>query len=65
MPYRSDAQRRFFHSPGARRAGISASTTREYDSASRGARLPERAKSARESAPMRGLHQALRRPKGK
>lgn len=35
MPYVSEAQRRFFHSEGAARAGISAKTVREWDEASR------------------------------
>jgi len=42
MPYVSDAQRRFFHSPGAKRAGISGATVREYDKASKGLNLPGR-----------------------
>jgi hypothetical protein len=42
MPYKSDAQRRFFHSPGAKKAGISKKTVEEYDNASRGKELPER-----------------------
>jgi hypothetical protein len=44
MPYTSDAQRRFFHTDTARRHGISAATTHEFDVASRGMQLPERAK---------------------
>lgn len=42
MPYKSDSQRRFFHSPGAKKAGISASTIKEYDKASKGKNLPEK-----------------------
>lgn len=42
MPYRSDAQRRFFHSPGAKKAGISKSEIKEFDKASKGKKLPER-----------------------
>jgi hypothetical protein len=42
MPYKSDAQRRFFHTQTARDKGISASTVREFDEASRGMNLPER-----------------------
>lgn len=42
MPYKSDAQRRFFHSKGAAKAGISKATVSEYDKASKGKRLPER-----------------------
>jgi hypothetical protein len=42
MPYVSDAQRRFFHSSGAARAGISQATVKEYDQASKGKKLPEK-----------------------
>lgn len=41
MPYASDAQRRFFHSSGAKKAGISSSQVKEFDSASKGMKLPE------------------------
>jgi hypothetical protein len=41
MPYVSDAQRRFFHSAGAKQAGISPSTVKEFDKASKGKDLPE------------------------
>lgn len=42
MPYKSDAQRRFFHSPGAAKAGISKAKVKEYDKASKGKKLPEK-----------------------
>ena len=42
MPYRSDAQRRFFHSKGAHKAGITPATVKEWDDASRGQEVPER-----------------------
>lgn len=42
MPYKSDAQRRFFHSSGAKKAGITPSTVKEYDKASKGKDLPEK-----------------------
>lgn len=42
MPYRSEAQRRYFHTAAARRAGISAATVAEFDNASRGKKLPAR-----------------------
>lgn len=42
MPYSSDAQRRFFHSPGAKKAGISAKVVKEFDSASKGLKLPDK-----------------------
>jgi hypothetical protein len=43
MPYSSDAQRRFFHSQGAKDKGIKPSTVKEFDQASKGMKLPERA----------------------
>lgn len=43
-PYKSDAQRRFFHSPGAKKAGITKKQVKEYDEASKGKKLPEKAK---------------------
>ena len=45
MPYKSARQRRFFHSPGAKRAGITSAEIAEFDVASKGMKLPERAKS--------------------
>ncbi len=42
MPYKSAAQRRFFHSSGAKKAGISKKTVEEYDSASKGKKVPEK-----------------------
>lgn len=42
MPYKSDAQRRFFHSAGAKAAGISEKTVKEFDKASKGKKLPEK-----------------------
>lgn len=41
MPYVSDAQRRFFHTDTARKAGISEATVEEFDKASKGKKLPE------------------------
>ncbi len=49
MPYKSDAQRRFFHTKAARKAGISEATVKEYDDASRGKKLPEHAKAGNTS----------------
>lgn len=46
MPYTSDAQRRFFHTDTAKKQGISAATTKEFDQASKGMKLPSRAASA-------------------
>lgn len=42
MPYKSLAQERFFHSQGAKKAGISAKTVNEFDKASKGKKLPKR-----------------------
>lgn len=44
MPYKSQAQRRFFHSSGAKAAGISSATVKKYDSESKGKKLPEKVK---------------------
>lgn len=44
MPYKSDAQRRFFHSEGAVKAGISKATVKEFDKASKGKSIPEKVK---------------------
>jgi hypothetical protein len=42
MPYKSDAQRRFFHTDTARKKGIKPGTVEEFDEASKGMKLPER-----------------------
>lgn len=42
MPYASDSQRRFFHSPGAKKAGLTKDQVNEYDQASKGMKLPEK-----------------------
>lgn len=42
MPYKSKAQQRFFHSSGAKKAGISSGQVKEFDKATGGKRLPER-----------------------
>lgn len=44
MPYISDQQRKFFHSPGAKKAGIKESTVKEFDQASKDMKLPKFAK---------------------
>lgn len=41
MPYKSDAQRRFFHTSTARKEGITPGMTKEWDEASKGMKLPE------------------------
>lgn len=42
MPYKSDQQRKFFHTMGALKAGIKPSTVKEFDKASKGMSLPEK-----------------------
>lgn len=44
MPYKSDQQRKFFHSEGAKKAGIKEATVKEFDQASKGKKLPKFAK---------------------
>jgi hypothetical protein len=44
IPYRSLAQQRFFHSSGARKAGISKATVEHYDKVTNFKKLPARAK---------------------
>ena len=41
MPYKSDAQRRYFHAAESR-GDISSKTVKEFDQASKGKKLPER-----------------------
>lgn len=43
MPYKSDRQRRYFHAAEAR-GDISSKTVDEFDQASKGKKLPEKAK---------------------
>lgn len=43
MPYKSDAQRKFFHTDTARKQGITPEMVSEYDQASKGMSLPEHA----------------------
>jgi hypothetical protein len=44
MPYVSTKQQGFFHSPGAKKAGISKKTVKEFDAASKGMKLPKTVK---------------------
>jgi hypothetical protein len=44
MPYVSDAQRRFFHTSTAKKAGITPAMVKEYDTASKGLSLPSKIK---------------------
>lgn len=43
-PYKSDKQRRFFHTLSARKQGITPKMVKEYDTASKGMSLPTSAK---------------------
>jgi hypothetical protein len=47
--YKSDAQRRYFHTDTARRKGITPEVVEEYDEASKGMHLPERKERPKES----------------
>lgn len=47
MPYKSDAQRKFFHSKGAAKAGITKKDVSKWDKESKGKKLPARAKKAK------------------
>ena len=44
MPYRSESQRRFFHTNTAKKAGISGKVVNEFDKASKGMKLPAHVK---------------------
>jgi len=54
MPYASEAQRRFFHTDTARKHGITAADVHEWDRASEGKRLPERAEKRANRRPVAG-----------
>lgn len=41
MPYKSDAQRKFFHTDTAKKKGITSDVVDEFDKASKGMSLPE------------------------
>lgn len=49
MPYKSEAQRKFFHTDTAKKKGISADTVKEFDEASKGMKLPKRKEKAAKS----------------
>lgn len=42
MPFKSEAQRRFFNSDKAKESGISQKTVDEFNSSSKGMKLPEK-----------------------
>lgn len=41
MPYKSEQQRKFFHTDTAKKKGISEATVKEFDNASKGIHLPK------------------------
>lgn len=42
MPYKSEAQRKYFHTKTARRKGITKAMVKEFDDASKGKKIPKR-----------------------
>jgi hypothetical protein len=44
MPYKSEAQRKFFHSKGAKKSGITEKEVKEWDKASKGKHPPKKKK---------------------
>ena len=44
MPYRSDVQRRFFHSEGAAKAGLTPADVQKWDAESKGKKTPAHVK---------------------
>lgn len=60
MPYKSDAQRRFFHTDTAKKAGITSKEVSEFDKASKGMKLPKKAKKTKSAVHvMRAVHKRL------
>lgn len=47
--YKSEAQRKFFHTDTAKKAGISEKTVNEFDKASKGKKLPKFVKKSKAS----------------
>jgi len=54
MPYKSLQQERFFHSPGAKKAGITPSEVKEFDQASKGLHLPKKVKFSKTKKALKG-----------
>lgn len=54
MPYKSLAQERFFHTDTAKKKGISESTVKEFDQASKGMQLPKKAEKDHLKKALRG-----------
>ena len=67
MPYKSDAQRKFFHTNTAKKKGITSKVVAEFDSASKGKKLPKKVgkkKKAKKSNPG-DLYNKFKSKKGK
>jgi hypothetical protein len=54
MPYASQAQERFFHTDTAKKAGITGAEVKEFDTASKGKKLPKHVAKSKD-----GLHKAM------
>ena len=54
MPYSSEKQRKFFHTKTAKDTGITKENVSEFDSASKGKKLPPRAKFKKIKAALKG-----------
>jgi len=54
MPYKSEQQRKFFHTNSAKEAGITDAEIKEFDKASKGKDLPERKNMAEGGTPSEG-----------
>ena len=56
MPYKSDAQRKFFHTDTARKKGITPEMVNEYDNASKGMNLPEHKERMKKNKHITSIH---------
>lgn len=66
MPYKSDKQRKFFHTDTAKKAGITKGVVEEFDEASKDKELPERVhKKGKAGVIMEEAVKAAMRPKKK
>lgn len=62
MPYKSDAQRKFFHTDTAKKAGITGAEVKEFDTASKGKELPEHTKKMADGGVTSGNPSELDKP---
>jgi len=58
MPYKSDAQRKFFHTDTAKKKGITSAVVKEFDQASKGMKLPEKV-TTKHGYSMKGEHKQI------